>query len=183
MLVNAQSIGVSLWPGTVPAEATVVSRQQESKAEIYDLWVEAPDLQAQALVRAISEWTDWSNEDLARVLNCSHLRVSALNRGTSFIRVDDLFERLYEVHEVVQRLFLIADRDTSRVDDLLTSKPESGFTAVELLSDRRPSEAYLAALEVNRPRRAGTMMRSRWPAMPGEATVAMDEASVLYGST
>ena len=193
MTAEAQTIGFFQWPGTVPPIGTAIIQLEEAEIDFVDLWddlwVKAPEPeprvapQAQALVRAIFEWTDWSHRKLARVLNSTHPTVSALEKGTSSGRTEDLLERLSEVHAVVQRVFLIANRDTSRVDDLMTSTPQSGPSAIDLLLERRPDEAYLAALHVNRPRRAGAMMRGRWPAVPGEATVAMDEDSGLYRST
>jgi predicted component of type VI protein secretion system len=105
------------------------------------------------------------------VLEISHPTISALEQGTSSARVGDLFDRLVEVHEVVRRVHLIADRDALRTSQLLSTQSESGGIAKDLLAERRPAEAYLAALDAQSPRRAGTMMQSIWPARAGDATV------------
>ena len=123
-------------------------------------------------------WTGWSHRGLANVLEISHPTVSALEQGTSPARVGDLFDRLVEVHEVVRRVHVIANRDTSRTSHLLSTPSESGEIAKDLLAERRPAEAYLAALDAQRPRRAGPMMQSIWPARMGDATVDLAEDPV-----
>lgn len=173
------------WPSIVPYEATVTSTRYREVApkEVYDPWVRTPVLEpqyeppapVQALVRAITEWTNWSHVELARLLNSTNSRVQELEDGLPIPRNDELAERLHEMHEVVERVFLVAGGDTTRASHLLESKPDSRPSAVELLSEGRPSEAYLAALEVHRPRRKGPMMESIWPAKPSEATVAMED--------
>lgn len=123
-------------------------------------------------------WTGWSHRGLANVLEISHPTVSALEQGTSPARVGDLFDRLVEAHEVVRRVYLITDRDPSRTSHLLSTPPESGSSASSLLARRRPAEAYLAALDAQRPRRVEPMMRSIWPARAGDATVDLAEDPV-----
>ena len=150
---------------------------------LFDLWVKAPksepirEPQAQALTRAVLEWTGWSNRKLAKVLACSHPTVAALEQGRSAGLIDGLFGRLCDVHAVAQRLFLIADRDTSQVDRLLMTKLEAGYSAMDLLLERRTAEAYLAVLAVRRPHRVAGMMQGIWPAKPGEATVDLADRS------
>ena len=93
-------------------------------------------------------------------------------------QVSELFDWLVEVHGVVSRVYLIADRDALRTRYLLSTKSESGDSALDLLAERRPAEAYLAALDALSPRRVGPMMQSIWPARVGEATVDLAEDPV-----
>ena len=166
------------------SDATVLLRRLEDRDELFDLWVRTPEIvsrpapQAQRLTQELLVWTGWSHRSLANVLEISHPTVSALEQGTSPARVGDLFDRLVEVHEVVRRVHLIADRDASRTSHLLSSQSESGGIAKDLLAERRPAEAYLAALDAQRPRRVGPMMQSIWPARAGDATVDLAEDPV-----
>ena len=123
-------------------------------------------------------WTGWSHRGLANVLEISHPTVSALEQGTSPARVGDLFDRLVEAHEVVRRVHLIADRDPSRTSRLLSTPSASGSSANSFLAQRRPADAYLAALDAQRPRRVERMMQSIWPARAGDATADLAEEPV-----
>ena len=171
------------WQFT-PRDATALLRRLEDRDELFDLWVRTPEIvsrpapQAQRLAQELLVWTGWSHRSLANVLEISHPTVSALEQGTSPARVGDLFDRLVEVHEVVRRVHLIADRDASRTSHLLSTQSESGGIAKDLLAERRPAEAYLAALDAQRPRRVGPMMQSIWPARAGDATVDLAEDPV-----
>ena len=133
---------------------------------------------AQRLAQELLLWTGWSHRGLAIVLGISHPTVSALEQGTSSARVGDLFDRLVEVHEVVRRVYLIADSDASRTSHLLSATSEAGYSARDLLAQRRPAEAYLAALDAQLPRRVGPMMQSIWLAGTGDATVDLAEDPV-----
>ena len=165
-------------------EATVLLQPLEDRYELFDLWVKTPEIvsrpapQAQRLTQELLVWTGWSHRGLANVLEISHPTVSALEQGTSPARVGDLFDRLVEVHEVIRRVHLIADCDASRTSHLVSTPSESGTSAVNLLAQRRPAEAYLAALDAQRPRRVGPMMQSIWPARAGDATVDLAEDPV-----
>ncbi len=158
------------------AGSTVDTRPVSDTPGLFDFWVQVPAMEsrpaprAQRLTRAVREWTGWSHRRLATVLDSTHPTVAALEQGRSMGRAGDLFERLLEVHEVVHRVFLVADRDASEVDRLLESPSQSGATATELLTVRKPAEAYLAALDVSRPRRVGPLMQGLWPSKVGEAT-------------
>lgn len=182
-VLDPTSAEVRPWRFT-HSDATVLLRRLEDRDELFDLWVEPPETvrrsapQARRLTHELLVWTGWSHRSLANVLEISHPTVSALERGTSSARVGDLFDRLVEVHEVVRRVHLIADRDVSRTSHLLGTPTESGDIARELLAERRPAEAYLAALDAQRPRRAGPMMQGIWPARAGDATIELAEDPV-----
>lgn len=162
-------------------EATVRLQPLQDRCELFDLWVETPETvirpapQAQQLTQELLAWTGWSHRGLASVLEISHPTVSALERGTSPARVSDLFDRLVEAYEVVRRVYLIADRDPSRTSHLLSASAESGHSASSLLAQRRPAEAYLAAMDAQRPRRVERMMQSIWQARAGAATIDLVE--------
>ncbi len=165
-------------------EATVGLQPLEERYELFDPWIATPEIvsrpapRAQQFTHELLVWTGWSHRRLAKVLEISHPTVSALEQGTSPAQVGDLFDRLIEAHEVVRRVYLIADRDPSRTSRLLSTPPESGNNASDLLAQRRPAEAYLAALDAQRPRRVGPMMQSIWPARAGDATVDLAEDPV-----
>lgn len=166
------------------SDATVLLMPLEERDDLFDWWVATPKNvsrpapQAQRLTRELLVWTGWSHRGLANVLAISHPTVSALEQGTSPARVGDLFDRLVEAHEVVRRVHLIADRDPSRTRYLLSAPSASGASAETLLAGRQPADAYLAALDAERPRRVGLMMQSIWPARAGDATIDLAEDPV-----
>lgn len=167
------------YSGTVDTQP--VARPHE--VDLFDSWVGLPAVlprppsDAQRLTQGILTSTGWSHRRLARVLNVTHPTVTALAHGRSAARTKDLFDRLVEVSDVVSRIYLVAQRDAEETDRLLSAQPESGSDAATLLSERRPAEAYLAALDVLRPRRRTGMMSSVWPARAGEATNALNDES------
>lgn len=182
-VLDTASTDVLPWRFT-HRDATVLSRPLADRDELFDLWVRTPEIasrpapQAQRLTQELLAWTGWSRRGLASMLEISHPTVSALEQGVSTARARDLFDRLVEVHEVVRRVHLVADRDASRTSHLLDTLSESGDSARDLLAQRRPAEAYLAALDAQCPRRVGPMMQSIWPATAGDATVDLAEDPV-----
>ena len=172
------------WRFKHRGDSTALLPSLENRGDLFDPWVRVPEApsrlapHAQRLTQELLSWTGWSHRSLASVLEISHPTVSALEQGTSSARAGDLFDRLVEVHEVVERVHLVADRDASRTSHLLSTTPESSDSARELLAERRPAEAYLAALDVLSPRRVGPMMQGIWPARAGEATVDLADDSV-----
>ncbi|MGH8827625.1 MAG: helix-turn-helix domain-containing protein, partial [Jiangellaceae bacterium] len=153
-----------------------------SPTDIRDWWVHIPEPTAQPaplvqrLPREIRQRTGWSQRKLAKALGSTHPTVRALEEGRSAARSKDLFDRLLDVHDVVERAFMLAGRDVKESDRLLTTPPaDDRASALDLLESRQPAEAYLAALDVLRPRRQTAMMRGMWPARAGEATTALSE--------
>ena len=182
-VLDPVSTEVRPWRFTA-SDATVLMRPLEERDDLFDWWVETPEVvsrpapQAQRLTQELLVWTGWSHRGLANVLEISHPTVSALEQGTSPARVGDLFDRLVEAHEVVRRVHLIAARDPSRTSHLLRTPSASGVSAETLLARRQPAAAYLAALDAQRPRRVGPMMQSIWPARAGDATIDLAEDPV-----
>jgi transcriptional regulator with XRE-family HTH domain len=171
--------GASLFRGTVDTQPARPRRLPN----IFDTWVGLPEAQptalpeSQRLTQEILAWTGWSQRKLARALGATHPTIRALEEGRSAARARDLFDRLVEVHSVVERIFLVAHRDESETDRLLSTAPGDGLApAIVLIEERRPAEAYLAAMDVHRPRRQSAMMSGIWPAKAGEATTALEDA-------
>ena len=181
--LDSASTGVCPWRFALN-DATVLLRPLVERDDLFDWWVATPETvsrptpQAQRFTQELLLWTGWSHRGLANVLRISHPTVSALEQGISSARVGDLFERLVEAHEVVRRVRLIADRDPSTTSHLLRTPSASGASAETLLAKRQPAEAYLAALDAQRPPRVQPMMQSIWPTRAGDATIDLSENPV-----
>lgn len=183
LVSSAACTALLAFPAQVLVATTVDKKPVErTQASIFDLWVHLPEPLAQPaplvqrLTRNIRQWTGWSQRRLAKALGATHPTIRALEEGRSAGRTKDLFDRLVETHDVVERVFLIADRDVKETDRLLTTSPGDPLpSALDLLEARQPAEAYVAAMEVLRPRRQTTMMRGLWPARAGESSTALSE--------
>lgn len=179
MTPNAVSTLVPSWSGTTYRDSTADRFLQEEAPDPWDTWVITPTRvsrpapHTQIIAQAVLDWTGWSQRRLSQVLQVSHPTVAALVHGKSEARIGDLFERLTEVHAVAKRVNLLADQDIAETNRLMTSPSDSGDTAMELLSQRQPAGAYLAALDVLHRHRAPSMMQSVWPAKTDQATVAL----------
>jgi transcriptional regulator with XRE-family HTH domain len=127
----------------------------------------APDLQPapsmQQVVRQIRQWTGWSTRRVAEVLETSHTTIRAVENGRALVggHSGDLRRRLAEAHEVVERVFLLAGRDPARVATILESASPGHRSAAEELRTRNPARAYLAVVDVLRPRRPGLVVGDR----------------------
>jgi len=179
------SIAVALSiPAFLGAGTVLTAPPRPSPPEnLFDWWVRVPDRSAkpapavQRSVRDVLRWTGWSHRKFARVLGTTHPTVSALELGTTTGSSIDR-DRLEGVHEVVQRIHVLAGRERDETDRLLSTQPDGRPSAFDLLSESKAADAYLAALDVIRPRRTSGMMSGMWPATPGRAdSVAADELS------
>ncbi len=139
----------------------------------------APDLHpapsTQQLVRQVRQWTRWSTRQLAEVLDTSHTTIRAIENGRTLVggHSGALRHRLADAHEVVERIFVLANRDAERVAAILDSAPPGKRSAVEDLRAGEPARAYLAALDALRPRRPGLIVGDR-PRLGG-ATAALHD--------
>ena len=133
----------------------------------------APDLRR--MVRDLSAWTQWSSRALAEVLGTTHTTVQALSRGRGLVesRSGDLGDRIVEAFRVAERIHKIAHEDPAQTSRALSRADAGGVSAAQLLRARRPSAAYLVALDELRPREQGLLVGSR-PARDG-ATVSLTE--------
>ena len=132
-----------------------------------------PDVQR--TISDIRAWTNWSSRQFAAVLGTSHTTVlnAEAGRPLSALRSGDLRRRIGEVHDVVERVHLLAERDAGATSQLLATAPCEGQSAVDALRAGRPETAYLAAIDALRPRPIGMLTGSR-PRRPG-ATVALHD--------
>lgn len=133
-----------------------------------------PAPRTQVLTMTLRRQTGWSQRRLATVLRSTHPTVRALEEGRSSAPHHDLYNQLVGVHEVVDRVFVLAGRDAGEVDRLLSTTPPLGRSAVDLLAVGDFAGAFLAALDVLRPRRTTSTMRGRWASRPGTATHSLE---------
>jgi len=167
-----------------PSDNTVGSTPLKERKNVFDEWVTTPEvasrspLKLQLLTQELLAWTKWSQRNLAAVLSVSHSTVSALEQGTSPASFAYLHDRLVEAHTVVRRINLIAEQDPSKTNDLLSKTSAAGSSAETLLAQRKPADAYLAALDALRPRRVEPMIQGIWPAKSGDATQDLAEDPV-----
>lgn len=133
----------------------------------------APDVQR--MISDVRAWTGWSSRQLARVLGTSHTTVLNAEAGRPLLalRSGDLRRRINEVHDVVERVYLLAERDASTTSRLLATAPRRGQSAVDALRAGRPERAYIAAIDALRPRPTGMLTGSR-PRRSG-ATAALHD--------
>lgn len=174
----AATMALAVWPLGLRPDETVSFDVLPPIAHggLFDQWVVLPDpalrrvSDAQRMVTELKQMTGWSDRRFAHVLRSSHPTVSSVAHGRSNARSGDLYERIAEAFEVADRIFLVAGRNPAETDRLLSSEAADGPSAVELLRDRDPSGAYLAALDVHRPARRSGFMRGARPAAAGSAT-------------
>lgn len=129
-----------------------------------------PDLQRQ--VRELGEWTGWSSRKLQQLLRTSHTTIQALQRGrrAQAGRSGNLPERIEEAHAVISRIYRLAGTPERTARALERGEP----SAVDQLCARRPTRAYLAALDVLRPRETNELLVGGRPAR-GAATAALTD--------
>lgn len=133
----------------------------------------APDVQR--MISEVRAWTGWSSRQLASVLGTSHTTVLNAEAGRPLLalRSGDLRRRVSEVHDVVERVHLLAERDADTTSRLLANARRRGQSAVDALRAGRPEKAYLAAIDALRPRPAGILTGSR-PRRSGATTALHD---------
>lgn len=134
---------------------------------------ESPDVarKLQDLVR----WSGWSNRVLGQIVGVSHPTIgNALSGKTGALsRREDAVRRLDAAHDMVERIFVLAGRDKSRVAEVLGAADSNGMTAIEHLIAGNVTDAYLAAIRTMRPPRSGGMMVGRYPMDPLRASAAV----------
>lgn len=132
--------------------------------------VRAPD--TQKLIRDLRCWTSWATRATAEALATSHTTVQALEAGRPLMaaRSGDLRRRLYELHELVSRLRLLADDEPTRTRDLLCRPDAHGLSPLAYLQEGQAAKAYLAAIDAVKPRRRAGLLVGDRPATPGTAT-------------
>lgn len=119
------------------------------------------------LVRRIREWTGWSARRLAEVTGTSHTTILGVEGGRPLVdgHSGELRRRLRETHDVIERLFVIAERNRDALTQLLEAG-SPGDSALDALKSDKPTLAYLAAVEALRPRPQG-LLTGRRPRQSG----------------
>jgi hypothetical protein len=125
----------------------------------------------------VKAWTGWSARALAEVTGTSHPTINAVLQGqaATLTRAPGLATRIRQLHDLVSRLQIVVGGDSAELTRALKDRPAPGRrSAAEELAAGEPADAYLAALDVLSPPRTTGMMRSRFPARPGEASSALN---------
>ena len=128
------------------------------------------------MITDIRAWTGWSQRRLAEILDTSHTTVRRAEAGRTLMeaRSGDLRRRLESTHAVIQRVFLLAGQDPEQTGRLLETVPADGSsTAVDALRCHNPERAYLAAVDLLRPRPTGMLLGNR-PRQGGATTPLHD---------
>lgn len=126
----------------------------------------------QRVIREVRDWTGWSARRLADLVGSTHTTILNAENGRPLVsgHSGDLRERLLNVHDVVERVYLLAGRDRQQTGTVLSTAPADGRSAIEeFLETGDPGRAYIAALDVLRPRRAGLIVGDR-PRQDGRTT-------------
>jgi transcriptional regulator with XRE-family HTH domain len=126
----------------------------------------------QRIIREVRERTGWSARRLADVVGSTHTTILNAENGRPLVsgHSGDLRQRLLDVHDIVERVYLLVARDPQQTGTILSATPSSGRSAIdELLATGDPGRAYIAALDVLRPRRAGLVVGDR-PRRDGPTT-------------
>lgn len=133
----------------------------------------APDLQR--MVLKVREWTGWSACRLGDVIGTSHTTVYGIEGGRRVTEghSGDLRRQIADAYDVIERIFLLGGRDPNVTARLLETAPLGRRSGVEELQAGEPSRAYLAAIDVLRPRLPGLLVADH-PRQTG-ATAALHE--------
>jgi hypothetical protein len=136
---------------------------------------EIPSIQVQ--LRQIRDSTGWSSRTLATLTGTTHPTIEAALEGrTRLARLPGTALRISDLHRFIMRLLVVARSDLDVLVRALHESPGDGRpSAVELLGSGDLTAAYTAALDVLRPPRSTAMMRSVFPARPGEATTPLSD--------
>lgn len=121
----------------------------------------APDVQQ--MLGDIEAWTGWSKRQLAGVLGTSHttVRNAAAGRPLLAARSGDLRRRVTNTHNLVGRVYVVAGRDAQETARILEAPQGENPPAIEALRASNYERAYIAALDVLRPRPTGMLVGNR----------------------
>jgi transcriptional regulator with XRE-family HTH domain len=130
----------------------------------------------QRVIKEIRERTRWSSRDLAKIVGSSHTTILNAENGRPLVsgHSGDLRQRLGEVHDLIERVYVLVDCDPERTATVLATAATGRRSAVEeLRATGDPGRAYLAALDTIRPRRTGLLVGDR-PRRDGPTTALHD---------
>lgn len=168
--------------GAFDATVSFAPSKDRFRFSLFDPWVRVPERtptpapRTQVLARSLRRQTGWSQRKLANVLRSTHPTVRALEEGRSSAQQNELYDQLVGVHEVVDRVFELAGRDSRETNRLLSATTEESTSALDLLTAGDFAAAYLAAVDAARPRRSSLMMQGIWKSTPGTATHSLEAA-------
>lgn len=138
--------------------------------------VSSPPLpEPKRLTDEIKRMTGWSDRSTAMALRTTHPTVAKILDGQ---RIGfNLQDRIVRVNEVVRRIHLLTNEDPSATSRALRTEPAEGReSAMVLMAREEFSAAYLAAMDVQRPRPTSRFMSGDRPSTVGDATqVLLDE--------
>lgn len=126
----------------------------------------------QRVIREMRERTGWSARRLAEIVGSSHTTIINAENGRPLVsgHSGDLRQRLVEAHDLVERVYILVERDPERTAAILATASTGRRSAVEELRETGdPGRAYLAALDAIRPRRTGLLVGNR-PRRDGPTT-------------
>jgi hypothetical protein len=130
----------------------------------------------QRVIKEMRDRTGWSSRRLAEVVGSTHTTILNAENGRPLVsgHSGDLRERLVETHDLIERVYVLVDRDPGRTAAVLgTSQPGQCSAVEELIQTGDPGRAYLAALDAIRPRRPGPLIGDR-PRRDGPTTALHD---------
>ena len=170
--VRGEPLGRAIVPPVLDTESTLWTLGGWTLVLPVPEVLPAPGMQR--MTRQIRDWTGWSTRKLADVLRTSHTTVQAIENGRRLMdgHSGDLWRRLTDAHDAIERTWLLVDRDPQRVA-LVLDDGSSGHTPVEELRRGDPASAYLAVVDTLRPRRPGLIVGDR--PRRGDATSALHE--------
>jgi hypothetical protein len=126
----------------------------------------------QRVIHEVRDWTGWSARRLADIVGSTHTTIINAENGRPLLtgHSGDLRQRLLDLHDLVERVYLLAGRDSQQAASVLSTSPPNGRSAVdELRETGDPGRAYIVVLDVLRPRRTGLLIGSR-PRRDGPTT-------------
>lgn len=139
-------------------------------------WPPRPVPETARLITLIRDWTGWSSRKLAGVLGVSHSTILRLARGQhpEAAHSGDLPIRLRNTYDVVDRIYLLLERDPVATARVLDDSPPGRPSPVEELRVGKPAEAYLAAIDILRPARPAGLLTGSRPRRDG-VTIPLHE--------
>jgi transcriptional regulator with XRE-family HTH domain len=117
------------------------------------------------VIREIRDRTGWSARRLAEIVSSSHTTIINAENGRPLVsgHSGDLRQRIVEAHDLIERVYVLVERDPERTAAILATAPATDRrSAMEELRDTGDvGQAYLAALDAIRPRPIGLLVGDR----------------------
>ena len=122
-----------------------------------------PVPESSRLVARLRSRTGWSGRRLAEALGTSHTTIRRIEGGRPLMAAHsgDLWRRLHEVCDVVERVYRLTAENAEATARTLEAVPPGLRSPLEELQAGESAKAYLNAIEVLRPRRPGLLTGDR----------------------